>query len=748
MKRSTLIIVGLSLLAVGCPDTRSSRSPQTVADIARVEADLQGVKARVTSLEGGNGSVQALEKRVAALETRPVNVFVSGGGGTASPDWQPVKGGANGNGGTAATPTATPVDGGGPKRPSLVSADEKQGIDAWNSLRPREAGEKPVRGGSIRVCFASQPAKLNSHLDNSAVTGYITTYINESLIEQNGVTFEFEPLLAKAWEKEDMLYEIVGDEPITNVEFVASQQKWVRKEADGTTQDWWPWEIVKEGSGFKKLKLKEHIGVVTKTAKGYTIKDKAGKTKSFTLAAVTEVNTGTVFTFHLRENALWHDGNPVTVEDIIFSLDFIKCEFVDCPSLRSYYKDVRPATKVGPNSVQIIYEKQYFKAIEFAGGIVAFPKHVFDPDNLLVNDPKAFGEKFNKHPMHRRPVGSGPYKFSKWDEGISVTLTRFEGYHSPEKGGYLDELTWRFIPERQAALASMRAGEIDLLPGMTPTQYFDETKGDFEKRFVKPLYYYGNMGYMGWNMRRPPFDNQKVRKAMAHGALNIPEFIKTVLYGAGQQVAGSQYIKGPAYDHSIKPYPFSPKMARKLLREAGWFDRDGDGVIENADGMPFEFEMLTPQGSPTTRQMMAIVEQNLSNLGIKMSIRELEWAVFIDNINSRAFDACRLGWGQSIESDPFQLWHSSGSEDGSNHCGFVSAEADELILKLRKTLDKKERQKLHFAFQKILYEAQPYTFLYCGPALGAYNPRFHGVRFTPLRPGYDLREWYDVDAQK
>lgn len=747
MKRSTPIIAALCLLATGCPDGRSSRNPQTVNDIARVEADVQGLKARVNAIENGNTSVAALEKRVAALESRPVNVYVSGGGGPAV-DWKQQQG-------EAGQPTATKTPAGpnptpskGTEDTSPIQAGEKTGVDAWNTLRPRVKGEEPVKGGRIRVCFKAQPDKLNTHLDNSAVTSYITAYINESLIEQNGVTFKMEPLLAKSWTQSDMLFEITGSEAIDKVEFVASMQKWVRKEEDGSTQTWWPWEIRKTDTGFEKLALTEHLGEASRKGDSWTVVGKEG-TKTFPADRVAEVNKGTVFTFDLRENATWHDGKPVTVEDVIFSLDVVKCEYVDCPSIRAYYQDVRPATKVGPNSVQIIYEKQYFKAIEFAGGIVVFPKHVFDPDNLLANDPKTFGEQFNKHPMHRTPVGSGPYKFKKWDQGISVTLERYEGYHSPEKGGHLDELTWRFIPETQAALAAMRAGEVDLLPAMTPTQYFEETKGDFEKTYVKPLYYYGNMGYLGWNMRRPPFDDVKVRTAMAYGALDIQEFLKTVLYGAGTQVAGSQYVHGPAYDHSIQPYPFDPAKARKLLREAGWFDRDGDGVIENADGMPFEFEMLMYQGSATNGQMMAIVEQNLSKLGIKMSVKELEWAVFIENIQSRAFDACRLGWGQSIESDPFQLWHSSGSENrGSNHCGFVSPEADALILKLRKTIDPAERQKLHFAFQKLLYETQPYLFLFCSPSLGAYNPRFHGVRFTPLRPGYDLREWYDIDAKK
>ena len=750
MKRSTLLLATLALVvATGCPDTRTSRSTQTVNELAALSAELKGVEARVDALEGRKDpSLRDIEARIERLEQRPVNVYVSGGTG----ELKPFEGKQPGPLPAATdptpertpgpTPVATPAEG-----TSTVEAAGK--FDEENRLRPRVPGEKPNYGGRVRLRFTSQPDKLNTHLDNSAVTSYITGYINETLIEQNPVTFAWEPLLAERWETEDMLFEISGTEPITGVEFVASRQKWVRNEEDGTEQSWWPWQIAATPAGFEIRTLTEHVGKVTQRGDSYEVKAKDGSIKTLPNAKVAGVNYETVFTFHLRPNATWHDGKPVTADDVVFSLAYVKCEYVDAPSIRAYYEDVRPAEKLGPLSVRIIYSKQYFQALEFAGGIAVHPKHVFDPDNLLRNDPKAFGDYFNKHPKHREPVGSGPYKYKSWKQGESVTLTRNLNYHSPKKGGYLDELTWRFIPETQAGLAAMRAGDVDFVPEMSATQYFDETLGEFERNYVKPSYYYGNYGYIGWNMRRPPFNDPKVRRAMAHGALDVQEFLRTVLHNSGSQVAGSQYIKGDMYDHSIKPFEYSPDKAQKLLREAGWFDRDGDGVIENADGMPFQFEMLMPQGSATNTQMMAIVQQNLDKLGIKMQIRLLEWAVFIDNIKSRAFDACRLGWGQSIESDPFQLWHSSGSENqGSNHTGFVSAEADELILQIRKTLDKNERRKLHFRFQKLLYETQPYLFLYCSPALGAYNPRFHGVRFLPVRPGYDLREWYDIDANK
>ncbi|MGE0712821.1 MAG: ABC transporter substrate-binding protein [Planctomycetota bacterium] len=756
------------LLCVGCPDATQSRDPRTVDDITQLKTELAGLSTRMTALEGRDKQeLKALEARLNDLERgqKPVTVNLNiSGAGVSTGGPVEVKQGSQGTAQTPGTEPSGPQQAPSPKpgtqpgtrpdvdpvRPGKTKLAQRFGIDAWNELVPRAADEQPRRGGKVRLRFSAQPEKLNPHLDNSAVTQYITGYVYETLVEQNGVTFDWEPLLADRWTAEDMLFEVTGADPIEGVSFSVSQQKWIKNEGKDDAQTWFPWEVRKTAEGkHEVLKLAEHIGQAKQIGADWEVTDASGAKQTYAGARVAGVNVGTVFTFHVRENATFHDGHPVTADDVVFSLGYTKCEFVDAPSSRAYYDDVRPAEKIDGHTVRIIYKKQYFKAFEFAGGILVLPKHIFDPENLLQNDPKKFGDYFNKHPRHRSPLGSGPYQFVSWDEGKSVTVKRYEGYHSPAKGGYIDEITWKFIPEDQAAIAELRANNLDFVPEMPPEQFFKETTdAEFLKTFVKPVYYYGNFGYVGWNMRKPPFNDPKVRRAMAHGALDIQKFIDNVLYGAATQVCGSQYLYGPVYDHSIKPYAFDPELARKLLREAGWFDRNGDGVIENADGVPFEFDLLMPSGRKVTRDQAQIMQDNLSKLGIKMGVKELEWAIFLKDINKRNFDACRLGWGQPIESDPFQLWHSSASEnEGSNHCGFINPEADQIILELRQTLDLEKRKELNSRFQHILYETQPYLFLYCSPMLGAYRPQLHGVRFTPLRPGYDLREWYIVDVK-
>ncbi|MGH9392447.1 MAG: ABC transporter substrate-binding protein, partial [Vicinamibacteria bacterium] len=134
-----------------------------------------------------------------------------------------------------------------------------------------------------------------------------------------------------------------------------------------------------------------------------------------------------------------------------------------------------------------------------------------------------------------------------------------------------------------------------------------------------------------------------------------------------------------------------------------------------------------------------ILKEDFGKYGIEMKINQYEWAVFVKNLDDRNFDAATLGWRLGVESDPYQIWHSSQVEEGSNFVGFKSREADELIEKAREEFDRGKRQALYHRFHRILHEEQPYTFLFCSPSLVAIDRRFENVKIYPLGP--DPVEW-------
>jgi peptide/nickel transport system substrate-binding protein len=228
------------------------------------------------------------------------------------------------------------------------------------------------------------------------------------------------------------------------------------------------------------------------------------------------------------------------------------------------------------------------------------------------------------------------------------------------------------------------------------------------------------------------------------------EFLQKKMHGAGVVVSGSQYYFGPAYDHTLKPLAYDPQVARDLLADAGWVDTDGDGRLDK-DGKPFTFTLYMPQGSSTAKDMMQVIQRGLKDVGIEMDVRETEWASFVDKLKQKDFDAVTLSWAGDLESDPYQIWHSSGADPedrGSNAVSFADPQADKFIEQIRVTLDKDERMKAHAAMQRILDREQPYMFLYTSKDFGAYHQRFHGVKWYVLRPGFDFREWYVPKKQQ
>lgn len=587
---------------------------------------------------------------------------------------------------------------------SVVPADlqliGKVKVDQFNDQAP--ASEVPTNGGQIVIHLPAEPNSLNVWTSSDAYSAEIDDYIYNSLLRRDPETYEWEGSLAERWTEED----IVVKKDKTKIRGIVSKSS----ESSGQVLD-----IKTAANGALQIPRQE----------------------------VAEILHGASFTFYLRKGIRFHDGSPLTAADVKFSFETIKNQYVDAPSLRNYYTDLKECEVLDDYTVRLTYSKQYWMAREFAGGFAVLPKHIYDADNLLEKNPEEFGKRFNDSPYNRKPIGTGSYEFERWDTGNQIVLKRNDAYFDVPRRGHLDRLVYKFVSDPVAALQALKNGEINFLPSVTAEQYEKETnKPDFRQKFVKAEYYVGNFNYIGWNMRRPPFDDARVRLAMAYGALNRKEFLDQVLYGHGVIVTGSEYYFGPAYDHNIQPYPFDPDKAKELLLQAGWYDRDGDG-LRDKDGKPFRFEMLLPSGSSTGRQRAALMKENLRKLGIDMEVRELEWATYLENINDRKFDACNMGWGIGVEDDPYQIWHTSQMENrGSNHVGFGNAETDRIIEQSRVTLDDSARRQLFFELHRIQHETQPYLFLYTSPNLGIYDKRYRGVKLYRIRPGYDLSEWY------
>jgi len=467
-----------------------------------------------------------------------------------------------------------------------------------------------------------------------------------------------------------------------------------------------------------------------------------------------------VMYFQIRSGVRWHDGQPLTAEDVVWSLSTIKNDAVDCEALRNYYRDIREWGRAGASGVRFEYGKQYFRALSFCGELYVSAKHRFQPEKFK-GDPESFGKHFNTHSDHFKPVGNGPFRMSKWEKGVAIEVVRNEDwfvkhaglpYINPERP-YLDKISWVVINDKNASLKSLTNGAIDADFDIEPLSWrSDETKSEaFTKRFVRASFLQPLYTYIGWNQNRVGVDDKhqffrdaNVRRAMT---MLIPR--KTILTeihkNLAQQVNGPFYRYGPFHNPKIKTIEYNPERAKVLLDRAGWIDHDGDG-IRDKDGVKFEFDYLIHNARAYHQRIADIIKESVEQAGIKMGIKKLDWRVFGDTVRDHKFDAVRFAWGEPncIEADPFQIWHSTSAlKRGSNTISFNNQKADELMERVRRSLDFSERQKLLRRFHKILAREQPYTFLFNFYGLYCYSRKYRNVKFYIIgNDPYDLTEWF------
>jgi len=433
---------------------------------------------------------------------------------------------------------------------------------------------------------------------------------------------------------------------------------------------------------------------------------------------------GLRYRFYLKKGIRWSDGKELTADDLIYSFKVIKDPKTANAHRKVNYLDIRALHKIDKYTVEFIYSKKYFLGLRVCGSMTIIPKHIF-------ND----GTDINSHKNNRFPLGSGPYRFEKWVTGSRISLIRNENYTGKKPA--INRIVFRVVPEANVALQMLKKGELDTM-GVRAIQWIRQTNSEkFTSRFYKLKYYTPNYSYIGWNALRKPFDDRRVREAMGY-FINREDILKKLNFGLGKRIAGTFFIKSKYYNHKLVPRKYSPETGRRLLAEAGWKDSDNDGYLDKG-GKKFSFTFTVSSGSKFSERLATIMKEDLSKAGVEMKINRFEWAVFVQKLNKRDFDALILRWSLGYNEDPYDIWHSSQAKAGFNFVSFKNAEADRIMEAGRREFNEVRRIKMFRRIEEILYREQPYTFFYSSPSLAVVSKRFKNVKVHTA--GLDIKEW-------
>jgi peptide/nickel transport system substrate-binding protein len=486
------------------------------------------------------------------------------------------------------------------------------------------------------------------------------------------------------------------------------------------------------------------------------------------------------FTFYLRKGVKWHpvsgvdltdpryawlnEEHEVTAHDFVFYFDMLMHPQVQNGWLKSYFEQLASWKALDDYTFQVRWKKTENGNVEQTLIVPPLPRFLFAHAEDGTPFPEAtLGHAFNQHWYNNRGlVGSGPYRMVEYKPGSHILLERNEQFYGELPA--IKSLRYLIYTDRTQTVLKLRSGELSF-GQLRPGQYREEVQqyqGVPEAQRPKSPFLDGSIScdivdhpayyYIGWNQANPLFSDRRVRTAMTL-ALNRPEIISRVFSGLARISRGHFLESNGDLVPEVKPLPFDMKQAAALLQEAGWADTDGDGLLDKADASgkrtPFAFSLLTYGTSPEWASAANIFKEDLLGIGIKLSIELTEWSSMLKRMEEKKFDAYTGAWGLPWTTDPFQVWHSSQVDvpKGSNRVGFRNKQADAIIEELRVTLDLGKRTELLRAFNRILYEQQPYSFMFQQKVPYCHRNTIHNVIYAKERPLHDIMPWWSAQAE-
>jgi len=449
---------------------------------------------------------------------------------------------------------------------------------------------------------------------------------------------------------------------------------------------------------------------------------------------------GLQWTFWLVHNAKWHDGEPLTAEDVKFTIEYVKDNKL--PVRLPFVENIDKVEVLDRYTIKVYYTKLIASVLSDFQGLYIVPKHKWE---------KISGEEALKYP-NPHPIGSGPFKFVKWEKkNMAVYETNTEYWQGRP---YIDKVVFKYYANINTMLLALKKGEIDVIPWEVPEKSIKTLAQlpNIKTVAAERLYYrWISINSSTFGKQNPTLRDVQVRLALNH-AIDRDLLIKLIHLGYASPGVSIVSKATPFwFNNNLKPYKFDLGMAREILEKAGYKDRDGDGVRESSDGTKLEYTLLVLSRWPEEMRTAEKIRDWWKEIGVKLHLQSADGGTICSYIYPN-YEQDMFLWGFSARPDPnfslnilrekqIQMWNDSG---------WVNPEYESLYDKQICTLDPAKRQEIVYRMQEVVYENAGATVLYYMKVIGAYrSDRFTGFVNMPngimsMLNAYSLRNVHQI----
>jgi peptide/nickel transport system substrate-binding protein len=446
------------------------------------------------------------------------------------------------------------------------------------------------------------------------------------------------------------------------------------------------------------------------------------------LARSWEIQPDSSLVIRLRDDIRWHDGVPVTAEDLLFTIDRQQDERTASPR-RNDVLPVTHAEALDSFTVRLRLRQPGPYTINALLEVVTVPRH------LLDTIPPA---RMRFAAFSRNPIGNGLFRFANWQAGQSVTLQA--NPDAPEGRPAPDRLVLRFVPDMNAAMTELLSNQGDLLKIPPDQRERVQAAGNVELRNAPRL----RPAWIAWNTDRPPVDDVRVRQAVLM-AIDRTALAQALFGGTGEPALSP--IPAALREHSpdVRPIPHDPAAAGRLLDEAGWTLPAG-GAVRQRNGQPLRLEIDYIATDQTRADVVVAMQAMLRRAGIDLVPRAYESTTWVERLRGRQFQGSLWGWGWGpgvVGPNAAMIFHSrSMPPTGANFAGYRSPRVDALIDSVLVEFDEGRRQRLWAQLEQQAIDDAVYAPLYLDPELFGVTSRVGNARFHGIEWSENVPFWY------